>query len=112
MQQAAHRPDHILGGERVAGVEGHVVAQVEGQGFAVRGNVPGLRQRRFDVGESIGIQFHQRIVEIDHNADHFVTGHRGRIEGQQVVHIHTDDELIGRRFRVRRTAPHHQRERK
>ncbi len=59
VQQAAHRPHHILGGERIAGVEGHVVAQMEGQGFAVRRNVPGLRQRRFDVGEGIGIQFHQ-----------------------------------------------------
>ncbi|SAD45756.1 Uncharacterised protein [Enterobacter hormaechei] len=111
VQQTAHRPDHILRRERVARVEFNVVTQVKGQGFTVRRDIPGRRQRGPDVGERVRVQLHQRVVEIDHNADHFVTGHCRRIEGQQVIHVHADDELVGRRFRVRRTAPHHQRER-
>ncbi|MNP72720.1 hypothetical protein D3C76_1693290 [compost metagenome] len=92
-------------------MEFDVIAQMEGQGFAVRRNIPGFRQRGPDVGQFIRIEFHQRIVEIHHDTDHFVAGHCGRIKRQQVVHVHADDELVGRRFRVCRPAPHHQRER-
>ncbi len=84
---------------------------MEGQRFAIRADVPGFGQCRFDVGQLFWVQFNQRIIEIDHDTDHFITGHRGRVEGQQIVHVHADDELIRRRFCQRRPAPHRHRER-
>ena len=111
MQNTPHRPHHVGGGQRVAGVKLHVVAQMKGQGFTVRADVPGFRQRGPDVGELLRIKLHQRVVEVNHDPHHFVPGHRRRVKGEQVIHIHADDELIRRRFRQRRPAPHRHGER-
>ena len=111
VQDAPHRPHHVGGGQRIAGVKFHVVAQMKGQGFAVGADIPGFRQRGLNVGELLRVKLHQRVVEVDHDPHHFITGHRRRVQGEQVIHIHTDDELVGRRFRHRRPAPHRHGER-
>ncbi|MOA26228.1 hypothetical protein D3C78_1470040 [compost metagenome] len=43
MQQTTHRPHHVLCGERVAGVKFNVITQMEGQGFAIRSDIPAFR---------------------------------------------------------------------
>ena len=61
---------HVGGGQRIAGVKFHVVAQMKGQGFAVGADIPGFRQRGLNIGELLRIKLHQRVVEVDHDPHH------------------------------------------
>ncbi|MNI28389.1 hypothetical protein D3C73_821630 [compost metagenome] len=96
-EQAFQAPDHVIGGDRIAGGEGRL-AQVEADRHPVLGNLPAFRDARLDRAILVA-QDDQRIVDIVEHLNGLAAGNGGRIERQDVVHRGRHDKLVFRRFR-------------
>ena len=108
LDHAGERPGGILGGERMAAVEGDAVAHLERVGLAVVGDLPALGDVAAQVLDIVRRVGHQAIVDVGGVLGAGELEHLGRIERDQVVDLKRHDQAVLRRLGSRcRDAEHH-----
>ena len=96
------RPDGVIGGQRIAGVKGDAVADLEGIGLAVVGDLPALGDvalQLLDVVRRVG---DQPVVDVGRPLGRGELEHLGRIEGDHLVELVGHDQGVLRRLGAQR----------
>ena len=92
LDDTLQRVSHILGGDRVAGVESQTLANLEGDGFAIATHFPAFGHTADQLGEIFGFEHHHAVIEIGGD---FATGqleHFCRVQGDDVADVLRHDE--------------------
>ncbi|MNP08822.1 hypothetical protein D3C76_1009060 [compost metagenome] len=92
---AVQRPGHVFGGQRVAGMELDVAAQVEGDLLAVFADLPAFGQLWQVFFRVALVALDQRVIQVGVDPGGIQARGVGRVDGKQVDHAHADDQLVG-----------------
>ena len=102
LDHALQREHRVRGGERIAGVEGDAVPDLEGVGLAVVGDLPALGDVALQVRDVVGRVGHQPVVDVGGIFGGGELEHLGRIERDHVVDLVGHDQRVLRRLGVQR----------
>jgi len=106
-QQPLEAVFHVMRGDRIARGEDGVVAQGEGDGHVVVGDLPALREPRLEHA-GLGVELDQCVVDVVQDLDGLASRDGRRVHGQDVVHVERHDQLILGRFGQHGAGPGHQ----
>ena len=108
LDRPLERPGDVLGGDRIAGGEGHVGLELEGVGQAVVGNRPALGEAVDHLGGVVDVEPHQHVVGVAGDLAGGKLEGFGGIERDDVVDRPGLDQRVGRRLGERRRACEHE----